>query len=156
MASSETIAPVRPKRWKILLLCGVIFCCGVLTGGGLTVHLLNTHMRHLLTDPELMTEKATNFLTHRLDLCDDQVGEVRGIIGTHHRNIMEKRKSIVPYVKSEMKAIRDEVAVVLDEEQKEIWLERFERMHRGWAPIPPDLMPGPGDDAIPGHDTEQN
>ena len=142
MTEATGIAPQRPRRGKLILQCSLIFLCGVITGVGLTVHFLHGRMRTVMEEPDQLTAMVTEFLTYRLELRPDQEEEVSQIIAERYGTIMELRQENVPKIRDEFDAIKNEVSVVLDESQKELWLRRFDRIHRGWAP--PALLPPPG------------
>ena len=134
MAQTDPITPRRPRRWKLVLLCSLIFFCGIVTGSGLTIHVIHDRMSGVMKEPEKLTEMVTEFLTYRLNLREDQEDQVSSIIAERYTTIMELRQENIPKIRLELDAIKEEVAVVLDEEQEALWLRRFDRIHRGWAP----------------------
>lgn len=140
------------RRW-ILGLMACIFVSGTVIGGGSTMIVVNHRMeeaagRHL----DAVCSRMVPALQKELNLSEEQSEEVAATVRRHLTKLDEIRDTLIrPAMASEFKQMEDQVAAVLDAEQKERWHswleERRKRCrlpgaaHRRKAAAPVDAAP---------------
>ncbi|MCK4659066.1 MAG: hypothetical protein KAV82_06045 [Phycisphaerae bacterium] len=129
------------KRRRRRLLHGlfalVIFVAGAITGSAVTVVFLKHLVQHIHTHPDEVAEHVAGRLRSRLDLTDAQFEQVRSILLRRHRELERIRREVFPQVRSVLDAAHDEIAAVLDEQQREQWKDHYDHVIRTWFPPPP-------------------
>jgi hypothetical protein len=120
--SAERGARPPSRRWMLgLMAC--IFLSGTVIGGGSTMIVVNHRMeeaagRHL----DAACSRMVPALQKELDLSEVQTAEVAATVRRHLTKLDEIRETLIrPAMASEFKQMEDQVAAVLDADQKERW-----------------------------------
>ena len=108
-----------PSRRWILGLMACIFVSGTVIGGGSTMIVVNHRMeeaagRHL----DAVCSRMVPALQKELDLSDEQAAQVKTSIRQHLAKLDQIRETVI---RNEFKQMEDQVAAVLDADQKERW-----------------------------------
>lgn len=132
----------RRRAWtRPLALAGVgvlIFVCGGVAGYALSVQSLKKEMSER-RDPIKVRPEIITYWKEHLSLNDVQSEEMNEILKAHFARISELRKSVVPEIERENDALRDKVSTILEPEQREAWLKRWEQIREMFR-----RGPGPG------------
>ncbi len=131
----------RRSRWLHALLALLIFGSGAVTGGAVTVHLLKHHVHQVLAHPERAAELMTERLRREFDLTDAQFEQVRTILAERHGEFEQIRREVFPQVREVLDATHDDIAAVMDDQQREQWDQHYDYMIRTWFPPPPGEQP---------------
>ena len=133
-----------PKKrfWKTALLGILIFVCGIVTGSGLTLVIARRMIIRMLKHPEQAPARVTARLERALHLSEDQTRQIREIVVRRLGNLYRIRQETHPRVREELELLKKEVGAVLNEKQRKIWKERFEKLEKAIpAPPPPAQEP---------------
>ena len=126
----------RTARWRRLLLYAVILFCGVVIGVGLTLGVLRSRVLKMIHHPEQQSERVARRIDGLLDLSPEQDVKVRAILDERMAGFRDIRQQVLPRVRTELDRLQEEVAAVLDEEQRATWNERFDHLRDTWLPKP--------------------
>lgn len=130
-------SPCHHRRRKVLV-AGLIFLLGVLFGGAMTVGVGVHCLRYAIKHPEAMPARITARLTRKLDLSAEQRTRVGTILEDGQKSLMAIRSEVHPRVQSELDRIADDIADVLNDQQRQQWESLFEKLRQKWAPALPD------------------
>jgi hypothetical protein len=136
MAGEEYNAPLtKPRRrWiRSIILGVVIFICGALVGGGITVKVIAKGINKFYrSSTESVADNITNRLRKRLDLTDDQTARIRSIILERQVELRRIRKDVRPKIETQFENTRREINEILTPAQVKIFEEHYKRMTRFW------------------------
>ena len=140
--SSEVSQPLPPpatnrRRWLTVLLALVVFVAGMASGAALTVRFAVHRLQFAIHHPEVAPARIAATLRRRLDLDATQTAQVEKILAKRQVEITAIRRKLQPEIKRQLDAVRDEVAAVLTESQRERWQELFDQFQERWLPPPP-------------------
>jgi len=124
--------------------------CGMIIGGGVTVLLMNRSMQQMVTQPSQLQNTMLSRMESRLELTESQKKDATAIIEKHFESLETIRRETQPRVKRTMDAMRNELAGILDENQRKIWEERFDAIRGNWVPGPLSKSETDGTQANPG------
>jgi len=134
-------APARPRRrWLKILLVLLVFFAGAVVGAGLGVVAVVHRVRMFIEHPERTPAMFTERLKKRLDLTDAQADQVLHILESHEKQLEAIRVEVRPQVEAQLAGARREISALLDDHQRLLWDEMYERLHRS---LLPPLPPGP-------------
>ncbi|MFO1020200.1 MAG: hypothetical protein U0903_05830 [Planctomycetales bacterium] len=145
MSTAETSQPVAPpapahtprRRWRwvrTLLLACLIFVCGTVTGGALTMRFITKTLQGFLQHPEEAPDRILPIIKRKLRLTDEQYAKVSEIVRTRHQNLQAIRNATVPKVHAEFQKVDEEVSAVLNPDQRKQWHTRFRELESFWFP----------------------
>lgn len=121
---------------------GVLFMiCGLIIGAGMTVYIMDNTIRDLLTQPDQLPERLLRQMDRRLDLTEAQRLQAESIVAEHFVTFDELRRQVQPEIQATLDSLRDDVAEILDPDQRETWRANFERIRDKWQPGPLILTP---------------
>jgi Spy/CpxP family protein refolding chaperone len=129
--------PANRRRWPTVLLALVVFVAGMASGAALTVHYAVTRLQFAIHHPEAAPPRIAAVIQRRLDLNDQQRDEVEKIVAKHQLEIAAIRRQFQPEIVNQLDSVRDEIAAVLKEPQRERWTQLFEQFKERWLPPPP-------------------
>jgi len=129
--------PAGRRRWLTILLALVVFVAGMASGAALTVHFAVSRLQFAIHHPEAAPPRIAAVIQRRLDLDDQQRAEVEKIVAKHQREIAAIRRQFQPEIVDELDLVRDEIAAVLKEPQRERWTQLFEHFKQRWLPPAP-------------------
>jgi hypothetical protein len=126
-----------------LLLWAVIFGSGFFVGTGVTLIAVRNGLLQAIHHPERMPVNVANRLKRPLRLSDQQVREIQAILRQRQQSLEELRGRVQPELMEELDLIEQQIAEVLNEDQRVTWKKMFDRMRRVWVPpLPPQPASG--------------
>jgi hypothetical protein len=135
------------------VMTSVLFVLGVGVGALAGSHRLRGRMEQRLQHPEVAVQEALGRMQDELDLSPEQAKELQTVLENHGERLKTLREEMRPKMDAEFDALRESVAALLDEEQKEIWQGRFKNLRGRWMRPPhgggPGRGPGPGHGPAP-------
>jgi prophage DNA circulation protein len=118
----------------------LIFLGGVACGAGIATVAVTHAVHRAMTDPESVSAHVTDRLAAMLDLSDAQTRQVRQIILRRHGALVDIRRDIQPRLETELTVLEDEIAAILDDQQRATWRAHAHSMRAKWLPpIPKGL-----------------
>ena len=137
-ASRHLPPPTSGRRWLTILLALVVFVAGMASGVALTVHFAVNRLQFAIHHPEAAPPRIAAVIQRRLDLDDQQRAAVEKIVAKHQLEIAAIRRQFQPEIVDQLDSVRDEIAAVLTEPQRERWTQLFEQFKERWLPpVPP-------------------
>ena len=121
----------KKRRWKLVLLGLIILFCGMIIGAGITFHIGNVMILHVLGPGDEMADRITKRIDRNLDLTDKQRSQVAEIVARRVSAFKRILFDVYPKVKEQFALLHDEIAPILTEEQKRKWEKHYERMQEG-------------------------
>ncbi len=128
--------------WVQVVVLLVVFVSGIGVGAVGASRYVLSRMQHYRAHPEVLPAEITNTLTSRLGLTAEQSDEVLAVITKRHGRIEEVRQASSPEIHSEFDLLEEEVAAVLNEEQKQRWLATANWVRKSFLPLNPDTDRG--------------
>ena len=116
----------------------VVFGSGIGVGAVAASRYVLSRMQHYRAHPEVVPGEITDTLTSRLSLTDEQSKEVLSVITKRHGRIENIRQASAPEIHSEFDRLEQEVAAVLNDKQKQRWLETADWVRKSFLPLNPD------------------
>lgn len=123
-------APPKKRRWKVILLGLVILFCGMIIGGGLTLHIGHLMIFHALNPGDEMASHISRRIDRKLDLTETQRSQVNQIVDRRVAAFKEILNEAYPQIQEQIQLMHDEVDRVLTEKQKVKWEEHIDNMKR--------------------------
>lgn len=114
----------------------LFFFCGLLIGAGTTVYVMNNSIQDFLTRPDQLPDRMLHRMDRVLDLSSSQHDTARLIIEGHFAHLDSIHRNVQPDIEATMNALRDDVAMILDDRQRDIWVRRFREIREKWRPGP--------------------
>ena len=139
-ASPDPVASLVPpprRRWTRLLLALLIFLSGVGVGVGGALIVVRHRVLHAIHHPDEMPALLAARLRHRLRLSTEQVQRVETIFTQRQHALQEVRRRAQPEVEAELERVEQQVAEVLDEQQRQAWHRQFQQLRDTWLPALP-------------------
>jgi flagellar basal body-associated protein FliL len=137
--SQQLPPPVGRRRWLTILLSLVIFVAGMVSGAALTVHYAVSRLQFAIHHPEVAPARIAATLQRRLNLDDQQTAQVETIVARRQVEIASIRRKFQPEIVHQLDSVRDEIAAVLKEPQREKWTQLFDQFQQRWLPpMPPE------------------
>lgn len=145
-SANLTTAIRRPHRWRMALAGLVILAAGVTLGIAGTLLVVPPRIR-----PPMPVDRAMQFLLGRLgqelELSEEQVEELKGILKVRMNKLDEIRQKARPEIEEQLELLKSEVSEVLTPEQQDRWqrfIEHMDRMFRRGMRRGPGGRGGPG------------
>ncbi|MEM9366840.1 MAG: hypothetical protein AAGD07_12675 [Planctomycetota bacterium] len=146
---SDSVPPStrRPLPWRralpawiqaVVLL--VVFGAGIGVGVVATSRYIFARMQHYRAHPEVLPAEIAATLTSRLALTDGQSAAVFAVISKRHARIESARQASSPEIHSEFNLLEEEVNALLNNQQKQRWLETADWVRRSFLPLNPDTQ----------------
>ncbi|NOY43247.1 MAG: periplasmic heavy metal sensor [Planctomycetes bacterium] len=142
--SNNRTNPPRPgqsKPWLRVLLLLVIFLSGAIVGTGGTLLAVRQRVLHRIHHPEEMPAIVTARLRHKLGLSDKQAEQVETVLRNRQDDIQAMRREFQPRLEGQLDQLAEEIAEVLDDEQRSQWEEHFQMLRDTWLPTVPKASP---------------
>ena len=124
----------RMHRWRTAFLGLVILLVGIVIGGGATLIAVRREVARPPVGPELGSEQMVRGLRHELGLSPEQMRAIGPVLDEHLRRMNEIRMAARPEIAEELGAMNEEIMSLLDEEQRQIWMRRLDRMEQELRP----------------------
>lgn len=145
--SPEPITPKAPtrkrRRWRAIALGLIILFSGFLIGVCSSAVFFK-RMVHMIQTPGEASKRITKRMKWKLGLNPEQTRQVQAILVEREKALITIVRDVSPRLRKELVRTREEVAAVLDPEQREEWLERFDEMQQRWIPAMERIGGSPG------------
>lgn len=136
----------RPPRRLLLGMMVAVFLSGGVIGSGATLMIINRRMEENAKphDPRLVGQKVAAELRETLSLSDEQAAQVDRIMKDHMAAMGRmQREEFFPKIRDAFKQMNDDIAGVLDDDQRVKWNAWLEERRKRVCP--------PGDHGRTGH-----
>jgi shikimate kinase len=130
----QPAAPRRRRWWVHVLLSLVIFASGGAVGVGATLIVLRNRVLYAIHHPREMPVRIAAGMRRPLQLSDEQVRQVQQILSQRQQVLQNIRRRVQPEVEAELDRVEQQVAEVLDNQQREWWREYFAHLRGTWLP----------------------
>lgn len=130
----QPAAAPRRRWWVHVLLSLVIFASGSAAGIGATLIVLRQRVLFALHHPREMPVRIAANMRRPLQLSDQQVRQVEQILSQRQQVLQDIRRRVQPDVEAELDRVEQQVAEVLDHQQRERWREHFAQLRGTWLP----------------------
>lgn len=137
---SDSSRVTRPGRrcWRRVLMVLLIFLGGAACGAAVATMAVRHAVHHTIQGPDTISAHITSRLAGMLDLTDDQSVQVREIILRRHNALIDIRRDIQPRLEAELAVLEEEIAAVLNEQQRTKWHAHAASVRAHWLPPIPD------------------
>ena len=125
--------PTRRRLWTILWMT-VVFACGMVIGGGLTLKIAYDRFQESFHHPAIFAERINHRLDRYLDLSPDQRRQVAQIIKRDLDQLHALRTKMRQQLLAQLEKTRQDLNAVLTPEQTQRLNRRFDRLQRIWLP----------------------
>jgi hypothetical protein len=132
---NQNIYLIKMHQWRMAFWGLVILLAGIVIGVSSILIVQWRFIKGPRPGPEIMVNRMVRGLQHELDLSRQQRDKIEPIIHKHMSKLDEIRRNARPLIEQEMRLMNEEIALILNPEQKILW----ERMLRN---LP--IEPGPG------------
>jgi len=143
LPSDDVPGPVvepRRRAWVPVALSFLILAAGFVAGMSTTGLLVARRPPFRVRDPQRGAQMFADRLRDELDLTDDQTERVAAVVTQHQERLVALQREIGPKMEAAHREFSDQVAEVLDDEQRRRWQERVEELKARWG----GRGPGPG------------
>jgi len=119
-------APAR-RRWVSVVLTLVVLASGMILGAGSVLLVVRHRALMRIHRPQEAAAMDTARIQKALGLNDEQARKVQAIL-------LARQAAIYGSVQKEFDRLEDDVAGVLDEQQRQLWHEKFGWFRKTWIP----------------------
>jgi hypothetical protein len=143
---TPNIYQVKMHRWRMAFFGLVILLAGIVIGAS-TVLIGKWHfLRGPGLGPEHTADRMIQGLRHELDLSPQQRKQIEPIIHRHMERLDEIRRDARPLIKDELRRMNEEIAPILNEEQRMQWRQMQQRLPMEQPQPPGQMRPMPRPD----------
>ena len=139
--ASPPLTPPR-RRWQMILFGFILLVSGIVIGVAGNEYFHKVMRDRFIDHPEQATRMITKRLQSELDLSSEQADRVEKILEKRMQTLRAIQQESRPRMDRELDELRDEVAQVLNDDQKQRWLEHFAQVRHF---LPPPFLPPPGE-----------
>ncbi len=126
------------RPWQRVLMVVLIFLGGAACGAAIATMTLTHMAHHAIQNPQAISAHITGRLADLLDLTDEQSDQVREIILRRHDALIDIRRDIQPRLEVELSVLEEEIAGVLNEQQRAKWHAHAASVRAHWLPPIPE------------------
>lgn len=135
MGSAMNQSTLKSEQGSRIVLKPIIFSLltlfsGIVIGIGLTLISTNASNgpKTLPPGPEYMSKRMVQRIVHELKLSPEQHQQLDPIVQKHIKAMDDIRKQARPQINKELEQMNEEILSILNEQQKNIWKDRIQRM----------------------------
>ncbi|MFN9940993.1 MAG: hypothetical protein ACK56I_16095, partial [bacterium] len=124
--------PSGQRSWSRIFTLSIIFISGGIVGFAAGGYWMRDRMNFMIRHPQQVMEKLFPQLQSELGLNDEQARKVEEIMRQRYASMESVRAEFVPKQMAEFEVLRNEVAKILNQEQKSKWsiiIIRYEKRH---------------------------
>lgn len=140
-SSSKSIPLQRWRRalpaWVQVCVLLLVFASGIGVGAVGASQFMLSRMQHYRENPEVFPDELSAKLQSRMNMSDDQTSKVRAIVTLRHGNITSLRDASAPGILQEFSLMEQEIADLLDPNQREQWHETADWVRKTFLPTDP-------------------
>jgi len=115
----------------------IIFVSGVVVGASGSLLVLRSVVLDRIHHPDEITALVARRITRKLDLSDQQAGEVAAIVARRRESLRQLRAEVQPRFQAVLDAFREDIAALLTDDQAREWRSRVEELQGRWVPPVP-------------------
>ena len=131
-----------PVSTKLVLFAFVTLLAGMVIGSASTIIIIRTARIDPSKNPEQSHKKVTRAVQRDLRLTPEQSAQIGPIIDKHMRVLWHIRMGVRPIISEQLKAMREEVAPLLNENQQKLWQRQVKGLQMRLQYQPMNLTPG--------------
>ena len=124
--------------WAQTFILLVVFMAGCIVGAMLSAKVIHARMNYYRQHAYALSSDILPRLQLRLNLTEEQSGQIRTIIERRHPSMMENRKRSDQAIRNEFRAMEQDIAAVLDDQQKQRWYMIADSVRNRFLPPAPD------------------
>jgi hypothetical protein len=129
-AADNAISPRRKRAASSIAFAVLIFVSGAASGWAVGFNWQPKDREKSFGPEQSQADRITAYLEEYLALTPEQTENIHGILDRHTVQFRAIHETISPQLKSQMDALRDEVAGCLDEDQRLLWHEKVEKVRK--------------------------
>jgi len=142
--AADVISPPNmPSRWLRIFTLSVIFLSGGIVGFAAGGYWMRDRMNFMIRHPQQVMDRLFPQLQSELGLNDEQARKVEEIMRQRYASMESVRAEFVPKQMAEFEVLSNEVAQILNPEQKSKWSIIISRAEKRHMPVSPENMPAP-------------
>jgi len=135
---------LRRGRVKTVALGVALLVSGAVIGSGLTLVVIKRGLDKARDQPSMLSQRMLSRMERHLDLTPDQSAEIREIFQENRKRVHAFRERHHERAQSFMEGLHDDVAAVLNPEQREKWDAWYAKARkRAFRHRPPKSGEGP-------------
>lgn len=140
----DVITPPGGQRsWSRIITLSIIFISGGIVGFAVGGYWMRDRMNFMIRHPQQVMEKLFPQLQSELGLNDEQARKVEEIMRQRYASMESVRAEFVPKQMAEFEVLNNEVAQILNPEQKSKWSKIVRGAEKRHMPVSPENMPAP-------------
>ncbi len=140
----DVITPPGGQRsWLRIFTLSIIFISGGIVGFAVGGYWMRDRMNFMIRHPQQVMEKLFPQLQSELGLNDEQARKVEEIMRQRYASMESVRAEFVPKQMAEFEVLNNEVAQILNPEQKSKWSKIVRGAEKRHMPVSPENMPAP-------------
>lgn len=140
----DVITPSGGQRsWSRIITLSIIFISGGIVGFAVGGYWMRDRMNFMIRHPQQVMEKLFPQLQSELGLIDEQARKVEEIMRQRYASMESVRAEFVPKQMAEFEVLNNEVAQILNPEQKSKWSKIVRGAEKRHMPVSPENMPAP-------------
>ncbi len=126
------------KRWKLLVVLGLVFTAGVIAGGAGATCVITDRYCLRPRNTKALPQRMTRLMQWKLDLTDEQARQVETVLTQRLGTLLAMHRNMRPQVEAEIQRTAKEVEQYLTPQQAAKWRAWFtKRFRKHWPPGPP-------------------
>lgn len=135
--------PSVPRSWSRIFTLSIIFISGGIVGFAAGGYWMRDRMNFMIRHPQQVMDRLFPQLQSKLGLNDEQARKVEEIMRQRYASMESVRAEFVPKQMAEFEVLSNEVAQILNPEQKSKWSIIISRAEKRHMPVSPENMPAP-------------
>ena len=140
----DVITPPGGQRsWSRIITLSIIFISGGIVGFAVGGYWMRDRMNFMIRHPQQVMDRLFPQLQSELGLNDEQARKVEEIMRQRYASMESVRAEFVPKQMAEFEVLSNEVAQILNPEQKSKWSIIISRAEKRHMPVSPENMPAP-------------
>jgi Spy/CpxP family protein refolding chaperone len=121
-------------RWRMAFFGVVILLAGMVIGGASMVILVPQMLIKPPPGPEFESEMMLPLLRRDLDLTPEQTDKIKPIMDKYMGKLNQIRMNARTQVRETLKQMNKEIAVILTDEQKQVWQQGLDKLQKELRP----------------------
>jgi hypothetical protein len=139
----DVISPPGGQRsWSRILMLSVIFLSGGIVGFAAGGYWMRDRMNFMIRHPQQVMDRLFPQLQSELGLNDEQARKVEEIMRQRYASMESVRAEFVPKQMAQFEVLNNEVAQILNPEQKSKWSKIVRGAEKRHMPVSSENMPG--------------
>ena len=140
---NQNIYQIKMHRWRMAFFGLVILLAGIVIGAAASLLMVWRVPMGPIPGPERTADRMIQGLRHELHLSPQQRRQIEPIIHKHIERLDQIRKDARPLIENELRRMNEEIAPILDDQQRALWIQIQQRLPMEPAPGQMRPMPRP-------------